>query len=290
VLGLLERPWRQGPRGVAFGADHLAWPSCAATGRSRPRALRHSSLNTAPARVGSLRAAGPAYRSAPCSAPGLSARTGRGPEVLRRNCGPRCAGASRTASILGRGRRHRCVRRSGPEPGGHGRMMYAVAARRSAVHAHTQRSPRRRIRCDRRAGALLAQPRRAVAHASAGSHSASGRGQRQHRAGARKTFYLARHVDLPRRAGTNQRRWRGARAATLVGLYERHFDQPPSPHRVSPPALAPTSWQETSAGDRLRGRHARLECLVSCKMPIEASAQASCLLAVARPAKEHRSL
>ena len=191
--------------------------------------------------------------------------------------------------------------------GGHGRMMYAVAARRSAVSAHTEALagtpgfdaidvPEL---CLRNLAALLPMAQAGVALLHLGEAGASivlVRG---------KTFYLARHVDLS--AGTDKAAAPGhgpghARidAAGVVlelqrslDYYERHFDQPP----ITRIAVSPAGPRADELALEL-GRETGFEvgtldlnALVSCSTPIDASAQASCLLAVgAALREEHRSL
>ena len=180
--------------------------------------------------------------------------------------------------------------------GGHGRMMYAVAARRSAVHAHTQALAATPgfdaidvpELCLRNLAALLPMASAGVALLHLGEANASivlVRG---------KTFYLARHVDLS--AGGQGR----INAAGVVlelqrslDYYERHFDQPPITRIAVSPAGARADELARDLGRETGFEVGTLDlnALVSCKMPIEASAQASCLLAVgAALREEHRSL
>lgn len=186
--------------------------------------------------------------------------------------------------------------------GGHGRMMYAVAARRSAVQAHAQALAATPgfdaidvpELCLRNLAALLPMASAGVALLHLGETSASivlVRG---------KTFYLARHVDLSAGNGKSGAERHGINAAGVVlelqrslDYYERHFDQPPitriavSPAGARADALARELGRETG----FEVGTLDLNALVSCKTPIEASAQATCLLAVgAALREEHRSL
>ena len=188
--------------------------------------------------------------------------------------------------------------------GGHGRMMYAVAARRTAVNAHTQALAATPgfdaidvpELCLRNLAALLPMASAGVALLHLGETAANivlVRG---------KTFYLARHVDLPAGNGTAATGGHTGRidAAGVVlelqrslDYYERHFDQPP----ITRIAVSPAGSRADELAREL-GRETGFEvgtldlnALLSCKTPIEPSAQASCLLAVgAALREEHRSL
>jgi MSHA biogenesis protein MshI len=186
--------------------------------------------------------------------------------------------------------------------GGHGRMMYAVAARRSAVHAHTQALAATPgfdaidvpELCLRNLAALLPMASAGVALLHLGEANASivlVRG---------KTFYLARHVDL---ASGNDKAADGHGRINAAGVvlelqrsldyYERHFDQPPITRISVSPAGARADELARDLGRETGFEVGTLDlnALVSCKTPIEASAQASCLLAVgAALREEHRSL
>ena len=180
--------------------------------------------------------------------------------------------------------------------GGHGRMMYAVAARRSAVHAHTQALAATPgfdaidvpELCLRNLAALLPMASAGVALLHLGEANASivlVRG---------KTFYLARHVDL---SAEGQGRINAAGVVLelqrSLDYYERHFDQPPITRIAVSPAGARADELARDLGRETGFEVGTLDlnALVSCKMPIEASAQASCLLAVgAALREEHRSL
>jgi MSHA biogenesis protein MshI len=187
--------------------------------------------------------------------------------------------------------------------GGHGRMMYAVAARRSAVNSHAQALagtpgfdaidvPEL---CLRNLAALLPMASAGVALLHLGEATASivlVRG---------KTFYLARHVDLS--AGNDKANAQGHRRINAAGVvlelqrsldyYERHFDQPPITRIAVSPAGARADELARELGRETGFEVSTLDlnALVSCTTPIDASAQASCLLAVgAALREEHRSL
>lgn len=180
--------------------------------------------------------------------------------------------------------------------GGHGRMMYAVAARRSAVHSHTQALfatpgfdaidvPEL---CLRNLAALLPMASSGVALLHLREATASivlVRG---------KTFYLARQVDLADGLGG-----RINTAGVVLELqrsldyYERHFDQPP----ITRIAVSPAGTRAEGLAQDL-GRETGFEvgtldlnALVTLRTPLEPAAQATCLLAVgAALREEHRSL
>jgi MSHA biogenesis protein MshI len=175
-------------------------------------------------------------------------------------------------------------------------MMYAVAARRSAVPAHTQALAATPgfdaidvpELCLRNLAALLPMASAGVALLHLGEANASivlVRG---------KTFYLARHVDL---SAEGQGRINAAGVVLelqrSLDYYERHFDQPPITRIAVSPAGARADELARDLGRETGFEVGTLDlnALVSCKMPIEASAQASCLLAVgAALREEHRSL
>lgn len=194
--------------------------------------------------------------------------------------------------------------------GGHGRMMYAVAARRTAVAAHTQALAHAPgfdaidvpELCLRNLAALLPMASAGVALLHLGETSANivlVRG---------KTFYLARQLDLsagsdPSAGGTRSPadgpRGRLNAAGVVLELqrsldyYERHFDQPPITRIAVSPAGARADELARELGRETGFEVATLDLntLVSCRTPLDASAQASCLLAVgAALREEHRSL
>jgi MSHA biogenesis protein MshI len=188
--------------------------------------------------------------------------------------------------------------------GGHGRMMYAVAARRSAIERYSQALssvPSFDVidvpeLCLRNLAALLPAAAAGVALLHLGESSASivlVRG---------KTFYLARHMDLaaPKsRPGPSERGDRVDPAGVVLELqrsldyYERHFDQPPitriavSPAGPRADALAQDLGRETG----FEVTTLDLNQLLRCSIPIDKEAQSACLLAVgAALREEQRSL
>lgn len=188
--------------------------------------------------------------------------------------------------------------------GGHGRMMYAVAARRSAIERYSQALssvPSFDVidvpeLCLRNLAALLPAAAAGVALLHLGESSASivlVRG---------KTFYLARHMDLAApesRPGPSERDDRVDPAGVVLELqrsldyYERHFDQPPitriaiSPAGPRADALALDLGRETG----FEVTTLDLNQLLRCSSPIGTEAQSACLLAVgAALREEQRSL
>jgi len=199
--------------------------------------------------------------------------------------------------------------------GGHGRMMYAVAARRSAVERHAGALAGMSSfdvidvpeLCLRNLAALLPAAAAGVALLHLGETRASivlVRG---------KTFYLSRQMDLavakaadgagaPDAVGRHSGRIDGGRVeadAVVLELqrsldyYERHFDQPP----ITRIALSPTGGRTLDLAQELRRETGfevmtlDLNTLLSCATPIEPDSQGACLLAVgAALREEHRSL
>lgn len=187
--------------------------------------------------------------------------------------------------------------------GGHGRMMYAVAARRSAVERYTQTLSGLSAfdvidvpeLCLRNLAALLPAAGAGVALLNLGQKSANivlVRG---------KTFYLARHMELLAvKSRADHKPGDEVDAAGVVlelqrslDYYERHFDQPPitriavSPAGPRAAALAADLGRETG----LEVTTLDLNQLLACGRPIEPDAQASCLLAVGAALREEsRSL
>jgi MSHA biogenesis protein MshI len=196
--------------------------------------------------------------------------------------------------------------------GGQGRMMYAVAARRSAVDRYAGALagvssfdvidvPEL---CLRNLAALLPAAAAGVALLHLGETRASivlVRG---------RTFYLSRQMDLARAAGAERTGPAGARPEREAGrridagavvlelqrsldYYERHFDQPP----ITRIALSPAGDRATDLAQEL-GRETGFEVmtldlntLLPCAAPIGPESQAACLLAVgAALREEHRSL
>jgi MSHA biogenesis protein MshI len=196
--------------------------------------------------------------------------------------------------------------------GSHGRMMYAVAARRSAVDRYASAlagMPSFDVidvpeLCLRNLAALLPAAAAGVALLHLGETRASivlVRG---------KTFYLSRQMDLARAAGAERIGPAGARAEREEGgridagavvlelqrsldYYERHFDQPP----ITRIALSAAGRRATDLAQEL-GRETGFEVmtldlntLLPCAAPISPESQAACLLAVgAALREEHRSL
>jgi MSHA biogenesis protein MshI len=188
--------------------------------------------------------------------------------------------------------------------GSHGRMMYAVAARRSAIDRHASALaavPAFDVidvpeLCLRNLAALLPAAAAGVALLYLGETAATivlVRGT---------TFYLARHMDLlpaPLAAAQDVAGARVDAASVVLELqrsldyYERHFDQPPITRIAVSPAgpradeLALGLGRETG----LEVASLDLNVLLACATPIEPAAQAACLLAVgAALREEHRSL
>ncbi len=187
--------------------------------------------------------------------------------------------------------------------GGHGRMMYAVAARRGAVDRHAAALagiadfdvvdvPEL---CLRNLASLLPSAAAGVALLHLGETTANivlVRG---------KTFYFARQMDLqatlhiaPGSAGER------LDAASVVlelqrslDYYERHFDQPP----ITRIAVSPAGSRATELAQDLGSETGfevttlDLNVLLSCAAPVDPAGQAACLLAVgAALREEHRSL
>jgi MSHA biogenesis protein MshI len=188
--------------------------------------------------------------------------------------------------------------------GGHGRMMYAVAARRSAIDRHAgalAAVPTFDVvdvpeLCLRNLAALLPAASAGVALLQLGETSASVvlvRG---------RTFYFARQMDLKATLRTAADGDPGTRldAGSVVlelqrslDYYERHFDQPPITRIAVSPAAARASELALDLGRETGFEVITLDLntLLSCATPIEPATQAACLLAVgAALREEHRSL
>ena len=198
--------------------------------------------------------------------------------------------------------------------GGHGRMMYAVAARRNAVGRHAGAlagMPNFDVidvpeLCLRNLAALLPAAAAGVALLHLGDARASivlVRG---------RTFYLARQMDLAigKTNGTARAAPAGAGGSHAEGeridvgavvlelqrsldYYERHFDQPPITRIALSPAGTRTAdlAQELQRDTGFEVMTLDLNTLLSCSAPIEPESQTACLLAVgAALREEHRSL
>jgi MSHA biogenesis protein MshI len=188
--------------------------------------------------------------------------------------------------------------------GSQGRMMYAVAARRSAIDRHASALaavPAFNVidvpeLCLRNLAALLPAAAAGVALLYLGETAATivlVRGT---------TFYLARHMDLQPGPAAAAQGVAGARvdAASVVlelqrslDYYERHFDQPPIMRIAVSPAGARANELALGLGREtgLEVASLDLNVLLACATPIEPAAQTACLLAVgAALREEHRSL
>ncbi len=187
--------------------------------------------------------------------------------------------------------------------GGRGRMMYAVAARRSAIDGYNASFaglsnfdvidvPEL---CLRNLAALLPSAPTGVALLHLHDTTATivlVRG---------KTFYLARHTDLGSRGkqAAGDREARVDAAGVVLELqrsldyYERHFDQPPITRiAISPPGKRAAQLAADLGNDTgFEVTTLDLNVLLSCEAPIADDVQAGCLLAVgAALREEHRSL
>src|SRR5271170_1840944 len=188
--------------------------------------------------------------------------------------------------------------------GGQGRMMYAVAARRSALERYASALsaiPTFDVidvpeLCLRNLAALLPGAAAGVALLYLGETSATivlVRGT---------TFYFARQMNLQTTPAMAANSAAGSRldAASVVlelqrslDYYERHFDQPPITRiAVSPPSLrAAELAQDLGRETGFEVITLDLNVLLNCTTSIEPAAQAACLLAVgAALREEHRSL
>jgi MSHA biogenesis protein MshI len=188
--------------------------------------------------------------------------------------------------------------------GSHGRMMYAVAARRSAVDRYASALaavPAFDVidvpeLCLRNLAALLPAAAAGVALLYLGETTVTivlVRGS---------TFYFSRQMNLqpaPLAAASGAAGARVDAASVVLELqrsldyYERHFDQPPitriavSPAGVRANELAQDLGRETG----FEVASLDLNVLLRCATPIEPASQAACLLAVgAALREEHRSL
>jgi MSHA biogenesis protein MshI len=188
--------------------------------------------------------------------------------------------------------------------GGHGRMMYAIAARRSAVGRHVAAVaalPSFDVvdvpeLCLRNLAALLPAAAAGVALLHLGESTASivlVRGT---------TFYFARHMGLaaapPSDAGSDHGAALDSGSVVLelqrsLDYYERHFDQPPITRIAVSPACKRAADLALDIGRETGFEVTTLDLnvLLRCAAPIEPAVQATCLLAVgAALREEHRSL
>jgi len=187
--------------------------------------------------------------------------------------------------------------------GGHGRMMYAVAARRGAIdrHANTLTGiPQFDVvdvpeLCLRNLAALLPTAAAGVALLHLGDTAANivlVRG---------KTFYFARQMDLQATLhiapGSDGERLDAASVVLelqrSLDYYERHFDQPPITRIAVSPAGSRAAELARDLGSETGFEVTSLDLnvLLNCAAPIEPAAQATCLLAVGAALREdHRSL
>ena len=188
--------------------------------------------------------------------------------------------------------------------GGQGRMMYAVAAQRSAVEQHSgalAEVPTFDVidvpeLCLRNLAILLPAAAAGVALLHLGETTACVILVRE------KTFYFARQMDLhtikstAADADSEARLDVGSIVLELqrsLDFYERHFDQPP----ITRIAVSPSGKRATLVAADL-GRETGFEvetldlaALLRCEAPIEAAVDPGCLLAVGAALREvHRSL
>ncbi len=191
----------------------------------------------------------------------------------------------------------------GQNRGGHGRMMYAVAARRSAVNRHAAALtgiadfdvvdvPEL---CLRNLAALLPTAAAGVALLHLGETTANivlVRG---------KTFYFARQMDLQATLhiapGSGGERLDAASVVLelqrSLDYYERHYDQPPITRIAVSPAGPRAAGLARDLGNEtgFEVTNLDLNVLLSCAEPVDPADQATCLLAVgAALREEHRSL
>jgi MSHA biogenesis protein MshI len=188
--------------------------------------------------------------------------------------------------------------------GNHGRMMYAVAARRSAVERYASALaavPTFDVvdvpeLCLRNLAALLPAAAAGVALLYLGETTVTivlVRGT---------TFYFSRQMNLqpaPLAAAHGAASARVDAASVVLELqrsldyYERHFDQPPITRIAVSPAGARADQLAEDLGRETGFEVASLDLnrLLRCATPIAPAAQAACLLAVgAALREEHRSL
>jgi MSHA biogenesis protein MshI len=190
----------------------------------------------------------------------------------------------------------------GQNRGGHGRMMYAVAARRSAIERYTDvltAVPAFDVidvpeLCLRNLAALLPAAAPGVAVLYLAETSATiilVRGS---------TFYFARQMELNAAMQQGGAKAGGARldstASVVLELqrsldyYERHFDQPPITRIAVSPAGPRAAELARQLGSETGFEVNTLDLneLLTCATPIEPEAQAACLLAVGAALREER--
>jgi len=187
--------------------------------------------------------------------------------------------------------------------GGQGRMMYAIAARRTAVDRHLAALaavPTFDVvdvpeLCLRNLAALTPAAAAGVALLHLGEKTATivlvkGR-----------TFYFARQMDLQatRLAAGSDADARLDVAGVVLELqrsldyYERHFDQPPITRIVVSPGSARAAMlaDDLAKETGFEVNTLNLQTLLHCEIPSETVVDATCLLAVgAALREEHRSL
>ena len=188
--------------------------------------------------------------------------------------------------------------------GGQGRMMYAVAARRTSVERHAAALvtlPGFDVvdvpeLCLRNLAALLPAAASGVALLHLGETMATivlVRGS---------TFYFARQMDLQATlriaSGTIPSGRLDAASVVLelqrsLDYYERHFDQPP----ITRISVSPTSTRSVELAEDLSRETGlevstlELDSIMNCSLSLDAATQATCLLAVGAALRdEQRSL
>jgi len=174
--------------------------------------------------------------------------------------------------------------------GAHGRMMYAVAARKAAIDRYAAVLASQASfdvvdvpeLCLRNLASALPQAAGGIALLHLGETAASVilvRGS---------TFYFARQMDL--RAGELDSDGIVLELQRSLDYYERHFDQPPilriaiSPGGPRAQALAAALNRDTG----FEVAELDLNSLLSCAAPVAPDTQAACLLAVGAALREER--
>jgi MSHA biogenesis protein MshI len=181
-----------------------------------------------------------------------------------------------------------------------GRMMYAVAARRSVIERHagalSGAAPLEVIDvpelCLRNLAALMPAASGGIALLHLGASSAAIILARA------RTFYFARQMELKPWPGSDPAVRLDPESVVLelqrsLDYYERHFDQPPITRVVVAPADArsETLAQELKRDSGLDVELLDLNVLLRCATPLSSELQAKALLAVgAALREEHRSL